>query len=397
MFKDIKNKIMQKLELIGIYSKKFRKFHDFPAPVNKDFVKSFLDNNITDELLDNCINFFQQLKLDREYRRNKIATDLENVASDKQADSLSLNKEPLEDNVKSQNEDEVYYVYEKLMAARACKRVKDYNQCQLICEEILQKYPDDIYTKNMLISVLGKMGNLKVFSMLEQILVKGMGCREDVQYTIYGVLGAYTDYPKTFLKALLTYQKDILLDYYNLLSDANPKKDVLEEYLFSEKIIKKKRVDYEGGYEEDKPKIQMPREGVVEIGDTVEFIAKGRLDRMQITTYAGNPDKGQINYESALARALLDGYVGDVVDVNVDKENCYSVRITKIIKAGQLQNLMNEYPKEYKGTDLVFSDNEDLETSVQNYDEEWQAVSQKNKKENKADEDQYIGCDDVPF
>ncbi len=58
---------------------------------------------------------------------------------------------------------------------------------------------------------------------------------------------------------------------------------------------------------------------------------------------------------------------------------------------------MNEDPKEYKGTDLVFSDNEDLETSVQNYDEEWQAVSQKNKKENKADEDQYIGCDDVPF
>lgn len=107
----------------------------------------------------------------------------------------------------------------------------------------------------------------------------------------------------------------------------------MEEYLFSEKIIKEKRAYYEGGYEEDKPKIQMPREGVVEIGDTVEFMAKGRLNRMQITTYAGNPDKGQINYESALARALLDGYVGDVIDVNVDKENGYSVKITKIIKA----------------------------------------------------------------
>lgn len=328
MFKDIKNKIMQKLELIGVYSKKFRKFHDFPAPVNKDFVKSFLDNNITDELLDKCINYFQQLKKNREDK--KTTSDLENTVPNKKTDGLFLVKEALRGN---SNEDEIYYVYEKLMAARACKRAKDYSQCQLICEKILQKYPDDIYTKNMLISVLGKMGNLKVFSMLEQMLAKGMGSREDVQYTAYGVLGAYTDYPKTFLKALLVYQRDILLNYYNLLSDANPKKNVLEEYLFSEKIIKEKRAYYEGGYEEDKPKIQMPREGVVEIGDTVEFMAKGRLNRMQITTYAGNPDKGQINYESALARALLDGYVGDVIDVNVDKENGYSVKITKIIKA----------------------------------------------------------------
>ena len=222
---------MQKLELIGVYSKKFRKFHNFPAPVNKDFVKSFLDNNITDELLDNCINFFQQLKKNREDK--KTTSDLENTVPNKKTDGLFLVKEALRGN---SNEDEIYYVYEKLMAARACKRAKDYSQCQLICEKILQKYPDDIYTKNMLISVLGKMGNLKVFSMLEQMLAKGMGSREDVQYTAYGVLGAYTDYPKTFLKALLVYQRDILLNYYNLLSDANPKKMFWKNIFFLKKL-----------------------------------------------------------------------------------------------------------------------------------------------------------------
>lgn len=176
-----------------------------------------------------CDGICYWLHLTKEHQL--IREFLENNVTDITIDEFIKNIYELKKNSKTQNKEQIFTVYEKLMQARDCKMNKKYRECQILCEQILKKFPDDIYTKNMLISVLGKLGNPKVFDLVIKELKMGHITREDTQRVIYGILGNFIDYPDKFLECMSQLAPNILCNYFEQLGENNPKCKQLRKYV----------------------------------------------------------------------------------------------------------------------------------------------------------------------
>lgn len=104
-------------------------------------------------------------------------------------------------------------------------------KAEIIYRGILEKEPDNIYALNGLIASLGDQEKEEAFALLYDKIDNNLN-KNEYRLTIFGLLAKDIDYyDNDFLSHVEKYNKEILIEYYRVLSEYNEKKSLLYMYI----------------------------------------------------------------------------------------------------------------------------------------------------------------------
>lgn len=114
----------------------------------------------------------------------------------------------------------------------------NYLSCISICKDILSLTNNHCiqrYTKNLLIAAYGDIGDPKAFELAIDEMYSG-NQYHDFKNTLLGLLSKDIKFiPEQFLNAMKQTQEDVLVKYYDSLSDFNSKKNIIWKVIHEKK------------------------------------------------------------------------------------------------------------------------------------------------------------------
>ncbi|MBR1399827.1 MAG: hypothetical protein IJ564_06625 [Alphaproteobacteria bacterium] len=115
----------------------------------------------------------------------------------------------------------------ELQKAAELRKKREYTKTITICDDLLQKNPNNRYAIDLKIAALGDCGSQEAYD-LAVLYMEKYADKKDFRNTMYGLLQKMKCREDDFVKCLYKYSSELLDAYVKLLNENSPKRRYLK-------------------------------------------------------------------------------------------------------------------------------------------------------------------------